>query len=56
MELGRGNAAMTRWTFDHMLLKRAYSIEDMESMIVQTPFGRGRIVVDGVGFQVWLEK
>lgn len=56
MGLGRLDEMMTRWTFKQMLLKNAYSVADMESMIVQTPFGKGRIDVGGVGFQVWLEK
>ncbi len=47
---------MTKWTFKQMLLKSAYSIQDMESMIAQTPFGKGRIDVGGIGFRVWLEK
>jgi ubiquinone/menaquinone biosynthesis C-methylase UbiE len=56
MELGPVNEMMVRWTFKQMLLKSAYSVADMESMIAQTPFGKGRIDVSGVGFQVWLEK
>ncbi len=56
MGLGRVNKAFTRWTFKHMLVKSAYTVADMESMIAQTPFGRGRIEVDGVGFQAWMEK
>ena len=56
MELGRLDEAFTRLTFKQMLLKSAYSIEEMKSMISQTPFGKGRIEASGVGFQVWLEK
>lgn len=56
MGLGRINEMMVRWTFRNMLLKSAYSIPEMESMIAQTPFGKGKIDVSGVGFQVWLEK
>ena len=56
MGLGPVNEMMVRWTFKQMLLKSAYSVADMESMIAQTPFGKGRIDVSGVGFQVWLEK
>lgn len=56
MGLGRINEMMVRWTFRNMLLKSAYSIAELESMIVQTPFGKGNIDVSGVGFQVWLEK
>jgi len=56
MGLGPVDEAFTRWTFKHMLLKNAYSLEDLESMISQTPFGRGRMEVSGIGFRVWLEK
>ena len=56
MGLDRINEFVVRWTFKQMLLKSAYSVADMESMISQTPFGKGRIDVSGVGFQVWLEK
>ena len=56
MGLGPVNAMMVKWTFKQMLLKSAYSIAEMESMISQTPFGTGRIDADGIGFQVWLEK
>jgi ubiquinone/menaquinone biosynthesis C-methylase UbiE len=56
MGLNRFNETMVRWTFKNMLLKSAYSVADMESMVAQTPFGRGKIDVNGIGFQVWLEK
>ena len=48
MGLGAINGAMVKWTFNHMLLKSAYSVEEMERMIARTPFGKGRIEVDGV--------
>jgi ubiquinone/menaquinone biosynthesis C-methylase UbiE len=56
MHLGPINEFMVRWTFHAMLLKSAYSVEEMRAMVAQTPFGQGRIDVDGVGFQVWLQK
>ena len=56
MHLDRINEMMVRWTFKQMLLKTAYSIVEMESMIAQTPFGKGKIDVGGIGFQVWLKK
>lgn len=56
MRLGPINEFMVRWTFRQMLLKSAYSIAEMEAMIAQTPFGKGRIEVSGVSFQVWLKK
>ena len=56
MGLGFINEFMVRWTFDHMLLKSAHSVAEMESMIAQTPFGKGRIDIEGIGFQAWLQK
>jgi len=56
MQLGPLDEAFTRWTFKHMLLKSAYTLEDMQSMVAQTPFGRGQMEVNGVGFRVWLTK
>ena len=56
MGLGRVDEAMTLLTFKQFLLKSAYSVAEMESMIAQTPFGTGRIEVGGIGFEVWLEK
>lgn len=50
------NRFFVKWTFDHMLLKSAYSIEQMKSMVAQTPFGTCGIDVKGVGFMVWLGK
>jgi len=56
MRLGRINEMMVRWTFDQMLLKSAYSPEEMRQMISQTPFKKYDIQMDGVGFQVMVEK
>ncbi|HSA99657.1 MAG TPA: class I SAM-dependent methyltransferase [Anaerolineales bacterium] len=56
MGLGPLNEFLVRWTFNAMLLKSAYSVDEMRSMVAQTPFGQCRIDVSGVGFQVWLEK
>jgi len=56
MGLGRINEFMVRWTFDQILLKSAYSVDEMQAMISKTPFGKCGIQIDGVGFQVWLQK
>jgi len=50
------NEFMVRWTFKAMLLKSAYSVDEMKAMVAQTPFGQCKIRVEGVGFQVLLEK
>ena len=56
MGIGPLNQFLVRWTFRNMLLKSAYSVDEMRTMVAQTPFGRCEIHVDGVGFQVWLKK
>lgn len=56
MALGPINQFLVRWTFDQMLLKSAYSVDEMKTMVSQTPFGECKIKIHGVGFQVWLEK
>jgi len=56
MGIGPLNRFLVRWTFKNMLLKSAYSPEEMRSMVAQTPFGGCEITLDGVGFQVWLKK
>ncbi len=56
MGLNRINEFLTRGAFNMMLLKTAYSVEDMKSMVAQTPFGQGRIDLTDIGFQVWLRK
>ena len=56
MGLGRIDQIFTRWTFRAMLLKSAYRVDEMKAMVVKTPFGKCRIDITGIGFQVWLEK
>jgi len=56
MGLGPINQFLVRWTFNHMLLKNAYSVDEMRSMVAKTPFRQYKIDVDGVGFRFWLEK
>ncbi len=56
MGLGMFDRLFTKWTFKVMLLKTAYSVEQMESMIAQTSFKGGKIETGGIGFQAWLRK
>ncbi len=50
MGLGPLDGLFTRWTFRLMLLKSAYSLAEMEALVAQTPFGKGKIEVNGMGF------
>jgi ubiquinone/menaquinone biosynthesis C-methylase UbiE len=56
MDLGPINQFLVRWTFKNMLLKSAYSVDEIRSMVAQTPFGQCRIDISDVGFEAWLEK
>jgi hypothetical protein len=39
-----------------MLVKSAYSVVEMQSMIAKTPFVTGGIDVEGIGFLARLER
>jgi ubiquinone/menaquinone biosynthesis C-methylase UbiE len=52
----RIDAWMTKWTFRHMLLKRAYTREEFIRMVAQSRFGMYQVRVLGLGFEVRLEK
>jgi len=56
MHLGRLDEIFTRWTFKNVLLKNAYTPEEMHAMVAQTPFEKCKIDLDGIGFLAWLEK
>lgn len=56
MQLGAVDRFMTLATFRFMLLKSAYSTDEMRAMVAQTPFGTCRIDASGIGFQLWLKK
>ncbi len=56
MGLGLINSMLTRWIFNHVLLKRAYSQEDFRQMASQTPFATCEIKVESIGLEVSLHK
>lgn len=56
MGIGPLNRFLVRWTFRNMLLKSAYTVDEMRAMVAETHFGHCKITVDGLGFYVWLEK
>jgi ubiquinone/menaquinone biosynthesis C-methylase UbiE len=56
MNLSRINAWLTRLTFKHVLLKRAYTPDDMRWMASETPFGPCEIDLDSIGMEVTLKK
>jgi ubiquinone/menaquinone biosynthesis C-methylase UbiE len=54
--LGWLNALMVKWTFKHMLLKRAYSQDQFRQMVSQTPFHGCAIREEGLALEVSLTK
>ena len=56
MHLSAWNSLLTRWTFKFVLLKRAYTREQLERMASQSPFGRWEIATDGIGVELRLMK
>lgn len=56
MGLGRFDALLTRWTFRHMLIKRAYTAEQFRSMAAASRFGGCAIETSRIGLEVTLRK
>jgi ubiquinone/menaquinone biosynthesis C-methylase UbiE len=56
MRLGWINSLLTRWTFKHVLLKRAYSLDDFRRMASQTPFGSCEVKPESIGMEVSFRK
>jgi ubiquinone/menaquinone biosynthesis C-methylase UbiE len=56
MRLGPINGWITRMTFKHLLLKRAYRPEDMRAMARQSRFHTCELELEGIGFEALLRK
>jgi ubiquinone/menaquinone biosynthesis C-methylase UbiE len=56
MGLNRINASLTRWTFSHMLLKRAYTEQQIRDFLAEAGIPHCRVETSGIGFEIWLEK
>ncbi|SRR5579871_616095 len=54
--VGFFSAVMMKWTFRHMLLKRAYTRRQFEEFISRTPFERSEVRAEGIGFEISLWK
>ena len=50
------DAWITRWTFRHMLIKRAYTADALKQMAAQSRFGSCQITTDTVGLELRLAK
>ncbi|HKA91466.1 MAG TPA: class I SAM-dependent methyltransferase [Haliangiales bacterium] len=56
MRLSAFNAFLTRWTFRHMLLKSAYTLDQIERMARESRFGGGTVTRNGIGFELRLTR
>jgi ubiquinone/menaquinone biosynthesis C-methylase UbiE len=56
MNLGRVNAWVTRWIFRHLLLRRAYTREQLEAMVGATPFGSCEVREESLAYEVAMRK
>ncbi len=56
MHLAPVSALVTGWIFRFGLLRAAYSRDRLEGVLAQSRFGRGQIMVDGIGFELRLVK
>jgi ubiquinone/menaquinone biosynthesis C-methylase UbiE len=54
MRLNPFNAFVTRWTFNNMLLKSAYTTAQIRDMVAQTPFRACDIRPDNIGMEIRL--
>lgn len=56
MRLSKINAFLTRWTFQFVLLRRAYTRDVLEAMVARSRFGTCEIEKDGIGFELRLVR
>ncbi len=56
MGLNRINTQLTKWTFSTMLLKSAYTEQQMREFLAEAGLAKSRIVSSGIGFEIWLDK
>jgi len=56
MHLGAVNAIITKLTFRFMLLKRAYTKDEIERLLAQTNFKQIEIRESLTGLEIWLRK
>src|SRR5262249_45047084 len=52
MHLSSWNALITRWTFQFLLVKRAYTGDQLERMAANSRFGGCEIISSGVGLEM----
>jgi hypothetical protein len=56
MHLSSVNTYLTRWTFQFMLLRLAYTREQLQRMAAQSQFAGGEVAANGIGCELRLTK
>jgi ubiquinone/menaquinone biosynthesis C-methylase UbiE len=56
MGLNWVNALLTKWTFSQVLLKRAYTGQQIRNFVSEAGIPHSRIEAGGIGYELWLEK
>lgn len=56
MDLNRINSFATHWTFSQMLLKSAYTEQQIQEFLSTAGIPHSRILASGIGFEIWIEK
>ncbi len=56
MHLNWVNTWLTNWTFQHWLLKHAYTPAEIRGLVAQTDFQHCEIEVSGIGMEIWLRR
>jgi ubiquinone/menaquinone biosynthesis C-methylase UbiE len=56
MGLNRINTLFTKWTFSGVLLKNAYTEQQIREFLAQAGIRQSRVVSGGIGLEIWLEK
>jgi ubiquinone/menaquinone biosynthesis C-methylase UbiE len=56
MNLNWFNRLLTWATFKFMLLKNAYTPDEIRRLVAQTNFGQCEIRLDPIGMEIWLQK
>lgn len=50
------NTVFTKWTFSQMLLKSAYTEQQIREFLSQARIPKSHINSSGIGFEIWMEK
>ncbi len=50
------NTLLTKWTFSQMLLKSAYTEQQIRAFLSEAGIPKSRFLSSGIGFEIWMEK